>query len=88
MSDKTPELQGKLQALRPVLLTARGQPFLDIFDEFMEHREFDLALHAVCDFILDSDSPKVSASIIDQVRGLHEMMSINDSCVDQLHKLS
>jgi hypothetical protein len=78
------ELQAQLQALRPVLLTEHGHSFLDLFDEFMQQREFGLALHAVCDFILDPDSPRVSKSILDQIQRLHAAMRIDDRCVEEL----
>jgi len=78
------ELQSQLQALRSVLLIEGGRSFLDLFDEFMEHREFGLALHAVCDFILDPDSPRVSKPILDQIQLLHAAMRIDDNCVEEL----
>jgi hypothetical protein len=78
------DLQEGLQALRPILLGERGHSFLDLFDEFVEQREFGLALHALCDFMLDPDSPRVSKSILDQIRRLHALMKIDDHCVEEL----
>jgi hypothetical protein len=78
------ELQAQLQVLRPVLLTEKARSFLDLFDEFMEQREFGLALHVVCDFFLDPNSPRVSGSIIDQIQRLHAVMRIDDRCVEEL----
>jgi hypothetical protein len=84
------ELQERLQVLRPLLLGERGRSFLDLFDEFMQHHEFGLALHAICDFILDPDSPRVSKSILDQIQRLHALMKIDDHCLEELetHKLA
>jgi hypothetical protein len=82
------ELEGRLQDLRPVLLTERDNSFLDLFDEFMQQREFELALHAVCDFILDPDSPPVSRAILDQIQRLHILMRIDDHCVEKLQRLN
>jgi hypothetical protein len=80
----TQELQGQLQSLRQVLQTERGQSFLDLFDEFMQQREFGLALHAVCDFILGPGSPPVSKSTVEQIRRLHAAMKIDDRCIEEL----
>jgi hypothetical protein len=78
------QMQGQLQNLRSVLVTERSRAFLDLFDEFLEHHEFELALHTLCDFVLESDSPPVAATIVDQIQLLHSGMKINDSCVEQL----
>jgi hypothetical protein len=80
------DLQDQLESLRPELLVDRGRPFLDLFDEFMRQREFGLALHAVCDFILDQDSPRVNKSSIDLVQRLHTAMKINDGCVLEMQQ--
>jgi hypothetical protein len=78
------ELGTKLQLLRPLLQTERGQSFLDLFDEFVRECEFGLALQVVCDYSLQPDSPKVSKSVVDQIRRLHAAMKIDDRCVEQL----
>ena len=78
------QVEAQLQALRPVLLTKRNHSFLDFFDEFMQQREFGLALHAVCDCILEPDSPRVSRSILDQIQQLHAAMGIVDGCIEEL----
>jgi hypothetical protein len=78
------ELQVQLQSLRPALLAECDRSFLNLFDEFEQQHEFDLALCVVCDFIIDSDSPQVSKSIIDRILRLHSAMKINDGCVQKL----
>ena len=80
----TEELQAQLQSLRPMLVTERGHSFLDLFDEFMQQHEFGLALHAVCDYILQPDSPRVSKRTVDQIHRLHAAMKIEDQCVEEL----
>ena len=82
------KLQAQLKALRPVLLTRHGHSFLDLFDEFMQQREFGLALHAVCDFILEPDSPRVNRSTLDQIQQLHVAMDIDDGCIQELRRKS
>jgi hypothetical protein len=80
----TEELQAQLQSLRPILVTESGHSFLDLFDEFMQQHELGLALHAVCDYILRPDSPRVSQSSVDQIHLLHAAMKIEDQCVEEL----
>jgi hypothetical protein len=80
------KLQAQLKNLRPVLVTERSETFRDLFDEFLEHHEFEVALHTLCDFVLESDSPPVTTKILEQIQHLHAAMKINDSCVEQLRK--
>jgi hypothetical protein len=61
------KLQAQLKNLRSVLVTERGEVFRDLFDEFLEHHEFELALHTLCDFVLESDSPPVTTTILEQI---------------------
>jgi hypothetical protein len=82
------ELEVQLQALRLVLLAENGKSFLDFFDELIEQREFGLALHAVCDFLLEPDSIRVSQSILNQIERLHAAMGINDCCVEEIRRLA
>jgi hypothetical protein len=78
------QLKAKLLSLRPVLLAEDAKSSLDLFDQFMEHHEFGLALHVVCDFVLDHKSPQVDGSTVDQIEQLHTSMEINDRCVKDL----
>jgi hypothetical protein len=80
------ELRTHLRSLRPLLLNEPGCSFLDLFDEFLQEHEFGLALHVVCDFILQPDSPKVSKATVDQIQRLHTEMEIDDRCVEELQK--
>lgn len=80
----TTEIHAQLQSLRSVLLSELNHSFLDLFDEFMQQREFGLALHAVCDYILQPDSPRVSESIVEQIRRLHIAMKIDDHCAEEV----
>ena len=74
----------QLQSLRLILLTERGHSFLDLFDEFMREQEFELALHVVCDYILEPDCLTVSNATVEQIRRLHTEMEIVDDCVEDL----
>ena len=80
------KLQTQLKDLRSVLVIDGNRSFLDLFDEFVDHHEFELALHTLFDFILESDSPRVTTPIVDQIQHLHASMKPTDSCVKQLRK--
>jgi hypothetical protein len=74
----------ELEALRSVLTTEKGGRFLELFDEFVDHHEFELALHSVCDFVLASGSPPVATTTVDQILMLHQAMEIDDDCVEKI----
>ena len=74
----------QLQSLRLILLTEHGHSFLDLFDEFMREQEFELALHVVCDYILEPNFLTVSNTTVEQIRRLHTEMEIVDDCVEDL----
>jgi hypothetical protein len=78
------DLEVQLQALRPLLLAENGKSFLAFFDEFIEQREFGPALHAVCDFLFESESIRGTQSILDQIERLHAVMGIDDRCVEDI----
>ena len=78
------EVAAQLQSLRPTLLTEHGHSFLDLFDEFMREQELELALHVMCDYILEANSLTVSIATVEQVRRLHTEMEIVDDCVEDL----
>jgi hypothetical protein len=77
------ELQDRLRALRPLLVGERANDSRDLFDEFVQECEFELALHAVCDFVLDPASPIVSKPILNQIQTLHALMEIDDDCAEK-----
>jgi hypothetical protein len=54
------------------------------FVENLEAKEFEIALHALCDFALEFDNVRMSPSVIDQIEELHNLMGLEDSCVSDL----
>jgi hypothetical protein len=74
----------QLQSLRSILLTEHGHSFLDLFDEFMREQELELALHVVCDYILEPNSLTVCNAMVEQIRHLHTEMEIVDDCIEDL----
>jgi hypothetical protein len=81
---KIEELQAELLLLRQELLVETAQSFVNLFDEFMNEGEFGLALHVVCDFLLEPDFPRVTESTLDRIQRLHTAMKLDDSCVQDL----
>ena len=85
--DRFRRLATKLGELRPILLGGdNAGGYLDLFDRFLEHNELGLALHAVCDYLLEPASPSPEISMIENILTLHQSMEIEDDCVDRLRR--
>ncbi len=54
------------------------------FDEFVEHHEFDLALHLACDHQLMADSSRPDLRTIQLIQTLHQLMSMEDDSLEKL----
>ncbi|HWX56530.1 MAG TPA: hypothetical protein VN176_18250 [Verrucomicrobiae bacterium] len=79
------ELRAKLEHLRAIL--AEGQcahGYVTLFDEFVREAEFDLALHCVCDYLLEKETAPPAATVTDQIHALHVAMGLNDDCINRL----
>jgi len=73
--------QEALRALRPLISEpARAQ----YFDESLDANELEIALHALCDFMLRDGAPPIDGAALAQIDSLHHLMGINDSCVNKL----
>ena len=77
------EVVQKLASLRPVLSTG-GDDLNQLFDEFVREHEWGLALHLVCDYLLEPKSQAAPTAVIRQIETLHEAMGIVDACVADL----
>jgi hypothetical protein len=75
-----PDLTSRIAQLRR-LIDDSGNQTLYFFDEFLREHEFDLALHVVCDFIIESPSVCISGSVLNEIRDLHKQMEIEDQCI-------
>lgn len=82
--DTFKELRTQLQTLRSIVHTGGEGSFRDLFDEFMREGEYGLALHVLCDSILEPDSPRISKLTLDSIQQLHVEMKIHDHCVKEL----
>ena len=57
-----------------------------VFDEFIREHEWELALHVVCDYLLEPATPAAAPELIAKIQNLHEIMGLEDSCVTDLHR--
>ena len=77
-------MEATLNKLRPVLVEnevpAVATGYLRLFDEFMEHREYGLAVDAICDFVLEPDYTPLSPELVNELISLHIAMEIDDDC--------
>ena len=65
--------------------TALNLPAVPLFDEYLEHNELDMALHAICDSLLESGQP-VPRSLLERIAAVHQIMEITDDCVEHLSR--
>ena len=79
-------MKAKLSLLRPVLSTGGDVKWSDFFDEFVEQHEWELALHVVCDYLLEPTTQAPPAAVTQQIQTLHEAMEIEDTCVADLRR--
>jgi hypothetical protein len=78
------EMKEALARLRAALSTGGGFNSSEIFDEFIQEHEWGLALHVLCDYLLQPTTQAASTAVIQQIRTLHEAMGIEDACVADL----
>jgi hypothetical protein len=79
------ELKAKLEELRPLLTgTVAVGGYLEFFDEFVREQEFDLALHMICDFVIDENVPQIDPAVVERIRAIHQSMQIQDDCVERI----
>jgi len=74
----------RLTSLRAVLSEGQGLNAHQIFDEFVREHEWGLALHVVCDYLLEPATQAAPIAVIQQIQILHEAMAIEDTCVADL----
>ena len=77
------EMVRKLASLKPLLSTG-GDDLNQLFDDFVRQHEWGLALHLVCDYLLEPTAQAASEAVIQQIQSLHEAMEIEDTCVADL----
>ena len=58
------------------------------FDEVLNANEFEVALHALCDFLLEPTTPNVGLDEVNKIDTLHENMGLDDDCAAALRAKS
>jgi hypothetical protein len=82
--DHWSHLHRELSALRKLLVSdevARAN-----FDEYLDVNEFELALHTLCDHLLDSTALFATDLEITAIDKLHQEMRLVDKCVANLRR--
>jgi hypothetical protein len=69
------DLTIELQTLRTLIPPSEaGIMAAKYFDEFMSENELGLALHVVCDFLVEPNQPPASPELQAQLQRLHSQM--------------
>lgn len=84
-----PELLEHWADLRRSLLDLRPLLVLDPatqchFDEFLEANEFEVALHALCDYLRVQPTANAGLEEIQMIEDLHLRMHLRDECSAEL----
>ena len=80
------QVKEKLAQLRAMLSTGSGFNSWEVFDEFVREHEWGLALHVVCDYLLEPTAQAAPEAVIQEIQSLHETMGIEDTCVADLRR--
>jgi hypothetical protein len=67
-------LMKELVTLKGMLPGPLDAKFAGIFEEYIGHHEFGLALDIICDHLLEPITPPVSASVLEQIQKLRGLM--------------
>ena len=81
------DVASQLEALRTVFSRGpEGSKYLGFFCEYLSVNEFELALHAVCDFLIEPTTPAVDKTAVDRIERLHKLMKLEDDCTGELRE--
>lgn len=92
MSSASPEreqhyalLKTRLESLRELFFAgSNSAEYCELFDEYLEHREFGLALERLCDFLMEPEVRPASDAELDEISSLHALMEVEDQCILKL----
>jgi len=74
-----------LRELETALVNDQGfQNSRNLFNEYLESNELELALHLVCDALLEQPHNKPSATALRFIADVHKAMDLQDDCVEKL----
>jgi hypothetical protein len=63
-----------------------GATYRDYFEETLDANELEIALHALCNFLLETTTRPVAESVVVQIGALHGAMGLEDECVSKLRE--
>jgi hypothetical protein len=79
------DMRLKLESLRHLLPSDKNPDSrLAYFDELLWANELEVALHTICNFLLEHESATVETRDIATIENLHRQMELDDDCVNQL----
>jgi len=74
-------LTDKFHPLRAALAKQEDLGDLELFDTLVDNYEFELALHFLCDYLLEQQGCGTDIDTIERIAVLHSEMEIQDNCV-------
>jgi len=60
--------------------------YREYFEETLDANELEIALHTLCNFLLETTTRPVPESVIAQIHAVHAAMGLQDQCVSQLRE--
>jgi hypothetical protein len=82
LAERWADLRSSLLDLRTLLMLDAATQYH--FDEFLEANEFEVALHALCDYLLEQPVMSVGLEEIRRIEDLHQKMQLRDECSAEL----
>jgi len=83
------DVADQLKTLEKVFSTGpEGSKYMGFFEEYLAVNELELALHAVCDFLLEPTTPAVDEATLGRIETLHKLMQLDDDCAPRLKEKS
>jgi hypothetical protein len=80
------DMQQILASLRDIVPIEWNPNAIPHFDESIREHEWEVALHVVCDYLLEAATPPAQLVVIEQILILHRAMGIEDTCVADLRR--
>ena len=59
--------------------SAEGKNSRESFEEFLEANEYEIALHILCDFLLEHEPVVLTEGLLNEISELHTMMKLDDN---------
>jgi hypothetical protein len=56
----------------------------EFFDEYLDANELELALHILCEYILESPAPMTAPSVLARIEDAHRAMDLQDDCIERI----